>query len=183
MRRLLFAAASLVLVLILVALARDTGGGAFVRAFLANLAVVTWSSFVLPLRGLPRLDEYFTLRAWEQSGRFYRALGVPLFRAMVRRGPLAMFNRRLPAAWHSHRPDRVEHEARAAEAGHLVAFLIVVALAVLAFVRGQHAEGAWLLALDIPANLYPVLLQRYHRLRLADLVRTGEWPLTGAPHV
>jgi len=174
MRRLLFAAASLALAVLLVFLGRDDGGGGFVRALFANLAVVTWSSFVLPLRGLPDAERYFRLRPWERSGRLYRALGVPLFRALVRRGPLAVFNRALPRAWHLGDPARIERETRAAEAGHAIAFGLIVALAVAALFRGQVDRAIWLIALDVPMNLYPVLLQRDHRLRLAEHVRRGE---------
>lgn len=174
MRRLLFAVASLALAAFLLALGYSAVGSAFVRAALANLAVVGWSSFVLPLRGLPRFDEYFELRAWERSGKLYNALGVPLFRALVRRGPLSLFNRRLPRAWHLGDPERIERETRAAEAGHIVAFLIILGIAIGALVRGSPERAAWLVALDIPMNLYPVLLQRDHRLRLAELVRSGE---------
>jgi len=174
MRRLAFAAATLLVLAILAWLAIDRGGSAFVRATLANLAVVAWSSFVLPLRGLPRLEAYFRLRAWERSGRLYHALGVPLFRAIVRRGPLSVFNRALPAAWHAGDAERIEHETRAAEAGHAIAFGIVLALAALSLARGDAARATWLAALDVPMNLYPVLLQRDHRLRLAEHVRRGD---------
>ena len=149
------------------------GGNAFVHAALVNLAVVGWSSFVLPLRGLPRLEGFFTLRAWERNGRLYRALGVPLFRALVRRGPLSRFNRALPAAWHSGDAERMERETRAAEAGHGIAFGIVLALAVLSLARGDTERAAWLAALDVPMNLYPVLLQRDHRLWLEERRRAA----------
>jgi hypothetical protein len=174
MRRVAFAVASLLLVAALAYLASDRGDGAFVRAALSNLAVVGWSSFVLPLRGLPRLEGYFRLRAWERSGRLYRALGVPVFRALVRRGPLSLFNRALPAAWHAANVERIDRETRAAEAGHITAFGIVLALAVVALARGDPARAAWLAALDIPMNLYPVLLQRDHRIRLAEHLRRGD---------
>jgi hypothetical protein len=174
MRRLAFAAASLVLVAALVFLAIGPGESAFVHAALANLAVVGWSSFVLPLSGLPRLEKYYALRAWERSGRLYHALGVPLFRALVRRGPLSLFNRALPAAWHAGNAERIERETRAAEAGHGVAFGIVLLLAVVELARGEPVRAAWLAALDIPMNLYPILLQRDHRLRLAEMLHSGE---------
>ena len=173
MRRLAFAVASVLLVAFLVYLSIDHAPSAFLRAALANLAVVVWSSFVLPLRGLPRFEEYFKLRAWERSGRLHRALGVPLFRALVRRGPLSVFNRALPAAWHTGDVERMERETRAAEAGHITAFGIVLALAVLSLVRGDVPRAAWLVALDIPMNLYPVLLQRDHRVWLAEQLRRG----------
>lgn len=174
MRRLLFLGASLGLAVLIAALEQGDSGGAFVRAAVANLAVVTWSSFALPLRGLPRFDEYYALRPWERSGRWYRALGVPLFRALVRRGPLAVFNPALREAWHLADPARIERETRAAEAGHAIAFGMVLVLAILAWARGDPERAAWLAVLDVPMNLYPVLLQRDHRLRLARHVQRGD---------
>lgn len=173
MRAVVFAVASLLLVAILVALGLNTSIGPFVHAALVNLTVVAWASFVLPLRGLPPFDEYYALRAWERSGRVFHWLGVPLFRAIVRRGPLSFSNRALPAAWQSGDPARIERETRAAEGGHAIAFLIVLALAAVSLVRGAPGRAAWLVVLDIPMNLYPVLLQRDHRHRLQDLLRSG----------
>ncbi len=170
LRRVLFTVASLALVAILVVLGRDGDDSAFLRAAAINLAVVAWSSFVLPLRGLPAFESYFRLRAWERSGRLYRVLGVPAFRVLVRRGPLSTFNHAIVLAWRSGEPRRIEHEIRAAEAGHAIAFGIVLALSLVALLRGHAAGAAWLAALDIPTNLYPVLLQRWHRVRLARRV-------------
>ena len=174
MRALVFAAASLMVVGLLVLLGLSTRFGPFVHAALVNLAVVGWAAFVLPLRGLPPFDEYYTLRAWERSGRVFHWLGVPLFRAVVRRGPLSLSNRALPAAWHSGDPARIERETRAAEGGHAIAFVIVRALAIVSLVRGAPERAAWLAVLNLPMNLYPVLLQRDHRHRLQDMLRAGE---------
>lgn len=175
MRRVAFAVASFLLAAILIYLANERRGGAFVHALLANLAVVGWSSFVLPLGGLPRVEAYFKLRAWERSGRVFHALGVAQFRAIVRHRPLSMFNRALPEAWHAGNAERIDRETRAAEAGHLAAFGIVLALSVVSLVRGDPERAAWLAALDVPLNLYPVLLQRDHRLRLAEHRRHGDF--------
>lgn len=174
MRVVVFAVASLLLVALLVFLGLNTGIGPFVHAALVNLVVVGWAAFVLPLRGLPPFDEYYTLRAWERSGRVFHWLGVPLFRALVRRGPLSLSNRALPAAWHSGDPARIERETRAAEGGHAIAFLIVLLLAIVSLARGAPDRAAWLATLNLPMNLYPVLLQRDHRHRLAEMLRAGE---------
>jgi hypothetical protein len=174
MRALVFAAASLMMVALLVLLGLSTWFGPFVHAALVNLVVVTWAAFVLPLRGLPPFDEYYALRAWERSGRVFHWLGVPLFRALVRRGPLSLPNRALPAAWHSGDPERIERETRAAEGGHAIAFLIVLLLASISLLRGAPQRAAWLVLLDLPMNLYPVLLQRDHRHRLREMLRAGE---------
>ena len=174
MRALVFAAASLLVVVLLVLLGLSTRFGPFVHAALVNLAVVGWAAFVLPLRGLPPFDEYYALRRWERSGRVFHWLGVPWFRALVRRGPLSLSNRALPAAWHSGDPARIERETRAAEGGHAIAFVIVLVIAVVSLVRGAPQRAAWLALLDIPMNLYPVLLQRDHRHRLLEMLRAGE---------
>jgi hypothetical protein len=181
MRVVVFAIASLLLVALLVLLGLSTSTGPFVHAVLVNFVVVAWAAFVLPLRGLPPFDEYYALRAWERSGRVFHWLGVPLFRAVVRRGPLSLSNRALPAAWQSGDPERIERETRAAEGGHVIAFLIVLLLAIVSLVRAAPERAAWLAALDIPMNLYPVLLQRDHRHRLQEMLRTGELVHAGAP--
>ena len=173
-RRTLFVVASLALAAILVLLERERDGSSLLRAAAVNLAVVSWSSFVLPLRGLPAFESYYRLRRWERSGRLYRALGVPAFRALVRRGPLATFNHALPAAWRSGDPRRIEHEIRAAEAGHGIAFGLVLAFATIALLRSEVRLAAWLVGLDLPMNLYPVLLQRFHRVRLGGASPTPE---------
>jgi hypothetical protein len=174
MRTVAFAVASLLLAAVLVLLGLTTRFGPFVHAALVNLAVVAWTAFVLPLRGLPPFDEYYTLRAWERSGRVFHWLGVPLFRALVRRGPLSLPNRALPAAWHSGDPARIERETRAAEGGHAIAFVIVVLFAIVSLVRGAPERAMWLAVLDLPMNLYPVLLQRDHRHRLQELLSAGK---------
>jgi len=174
MRLALFVLASVLVAALIVVLWRVPDGLEFVRALLANFALVTWSSFVLPLRGLPRFESWYRLRRWERSGRFFTCLGVPLFRTLVRRTPLSRFNRALPSAWHSGDPERMEEETRTAEAAHLVAFFLVLALAACALFA-RHAHWAvWLAVLDVPLNLYPVLLQRDHRHRLFEMVRRGE---------
>jgi hypothetical protein len=173
MRSTIFAVASLALAVALVLLGRDSNIRPFFHAALVNLAVVGWSSFVLPLRGLPRFDEYYELRRWEQDGRIFNWMGVPLFRSLVRRSPLSLANRALPAAWHSGDPERIERETRAAEGGHAIAFLMVVVLGLVALLRGSPDRAVWLIALDVPMNLYPVLLQRDHRHRLSEMLRSG----------
>jgi len=174
MRPVMFVVASGVLAGVLVWLWRVSPRVEFLRAAAADLAVVSWTSFVLPLRGLPRFDAWYRLRRWERSGRLYHWLGVPLFRAAVRKSPLARFNRSLPHAWKSGDPERIEDETRTAEAAHGVAFLIALALAIAAFVTGRIRWAIWLAVLDLPLNLYPVLLQRDLRHQLIEKIRSGE---------
>jgi hypothetical protein len=174
MRLLLFALASVALAIVVAFVGDLDELAPFLRALMANLAVIAWTSFVVPIRGLPRMDGYYRLRAWERSGHIYVWLGVPFFRAAIRRGPLSIFNRRLPAAWKQGDPDKIVFETMTAEGGHLIAFLIVLAMAIGAWSRGDWEMAGWLAIIDLPMNLYPVLLQRDHRQRLLEKVQKGE---------
>lgn len=169
MRMGVFLAASLGLAVFIVVVGLGGVGPPPLRAFAAALAVATWSSFVLPLRGLPALPGWFRLRDWERTGRLYRLLGVRAFRRLVRRGPFAIFNHRLRAAWRDHDVARMERETCFSETVHLVAFVVVLGLALMAALRGEAATARWLVVFDVPLNLYPVLLQRDHRARIVRL--------------
>jgi hypothetical protein len=173
-RRILFVLASAVLAGLLVWLWRMPPRVEFVRAALADLALVSWTSFVLPLRGLPRFDAYYRLRRWERNGRIFQWVGVPLFREFVRKSVLARFNRSLPSAWKSGDPERIEDETRTAEAAHGVAFLLALGLAIAALAAGHTRWAIWIAVLDLPLNFYPVLLQRDLRHQLIEKIRTGE---------
>ncbi len=53
----------------------------------------------------------------------------------------------------------------AREAAHGVCFLVVAGFAVYAAVAGHIAGGIWLLVIGVVCQVYPMLLQRYHRPR------------------
>ena len=57
-----------------------------------------------------------------------------------------------------------------AEGAHAVLFLIVAFVATAAFAIGWANTAAWLMAFNVLLNLYPVILQRYNRLRLVRLL-------------
>ncbi len=64
-------------------------------------------------------------------------------------------------------------EMRKAEAGHVAVFMLVLLLAGCALLQGWLDAAAWLSLFNILINGYPVMLQRYNRIKLADLIRTG----------
>jgi hypothetical protein len=115
-------------------------------------------------------DHYHELRRFERDGRVYERLGVRSAKAALRRGPLARFNPQLhlPA---ERTPAQLAHLAQRmcdAEASHAVLFVATLAVVGHAAVRGWWLAAALTLLFDVLMNLYPVMLQRYNRAKLAE---------------
>ena len=122
-------------------------------------------SHVVPFR-LPAAVH--ALRGFERSGRVYERLGVRLFKRLLRRGPLALFNPglRLPVEPSAASLAALERRMCVAEASHGVLLVLTLPVAVHAAARGWWPAAAATLAFDLLINGYPVMLQRYNRVRL-----------------
>jgi hypothetical protein len=59
----------------------------------------------------------------------------------------------------------------AAEAAHALLFVMVSVIAIAALMLGWADSALWLTVFNIVLNAYPVMLQRYNRLRLVPLLR------------
>ena len=138
-----------------------------------SLAIVwlpmTWVGMASRRWQLRLPSRYHALRDFERNGRVYELVGVGVFKTVLRRGPLALFNPDLHLP-EEHSPAKLSHLAqrmRDAEASHAVLFVLTLPIVAHAIVRGWWTAAAWTLAFDILVNGYPVMLQRYNRARLA----------------
>lgn len=138
---------------------------AFAVVWLPMVGLGTVSHFA-PLR-LP--DRWHALRKFEREGRVYEWLGVRLAKRMLRRGPLAVFNPRLrlPVERTAASLAALDQQMRAAEATHLVLFVLTFAVVAHALARQWWAAAGFTLLFDVLLNGYPVLLQRYNRALLS----------------
>ena len=110
------------------------------------------------------------LRAFERDGHVYELLGVRVAKRLLRRGPLAVGapDLRLPAEPTPANLAVLDERMRQAEALHEILLVVTLAVAVNAAVRGWWAAAGWLLLFTVLANVYPAMLQRYNRARLAQ---------------
>ena len=118
---------------------------------------------------------YFRVRASAAGERWYRAVGVRQFRKVVPDGDwMNRVRRRQDRRFRliRSRADAAAWAARteASERGHLVLLLAGVFSAGYAVHVGWTAWAIILTAGNVITNLYPVLLQRYTRARLARVV-------------
>src|SRR5512139_628434 len=144
-----------------------------VFAFLLNWLAMSWVAlagqaipFALPAR-------YYDIKTFERTGRVYERLGVPLFKKLVRRGPLAIFSPtlRLPKVKTITALQHLDHEMRKAEAGHVYVFLLMLVFTGYALLNRWFDAVVWMLAFNVLINGYPIMLQRYNRIMLQDLIQ------------
>jgi Glycosyl-4,4'-diaponeurosporenoate acyltransferase len=74
--------------------------------------------------------------------------------------------------------DELAEAMRCSEAAHAWAFGAVAAATAGAAATGWLDSAAWLTLFNVLFNGYPVMLQRYNRLRLVPLLRAGRPPGT-----
>lgn len=114
---------------------------------------------------------YFRLRRTEADGRVYAALGVRRFRNVVAYGgPMVRLMRRIdPESYTRLNKSTLaerERRTRKTEKIHCALLLGTIPAAVWAVLQREYWFAAYLLAANIPMNIYPILLQRYTRARL-----------------
>ncbi len=64
----------------------------------------------------------------------------------------------------------LENEMRKAETGHVLIFVLIFVFVGYALLQGWFDTVAWLLLFNILINGYPIMLQRYNRIKLQELI-------------
>jgi hypothetical protein len=143
-------------------------------AFLINWLIMSWVAILGQLVTLPLFPAaYYHIKPFEQSGRVYEQFGVALFKKIVRCAPFTILSPtlRFPAQKTRSTLRPLENEMCKAETAHLVIFLIMLALVGYALLMGWLDAAAWLVLFNVLFNGYPVLLQRYNRSKIEELIR------------
>ena len=142
-------------------------------AFLVNWLAMSWVAVtgrVIPYSCPPAC---YDIKPFERTGQLYERLGIRLFKKLVRRGPLSIFSPtlRLPKERTLSALQELDHEMRKAEAGHATIFMLMLAFIVYALIRKWFDAALWMLAFSVIINGYPMMLQRYNRIKLQKLIQ------------
>jgi hypothetical protein len=118
------------------------------------------------------LGVYPNVKPFERTGQVYEHLGIRLFKKLVRREPLSIFSPtlRLPKEKTTSALQGLEGEMRKAEAGHALIFVLMLLFAGYGLLQGWLDALAWILLSNILINGYPIMLQRYNRVKLQELI-------------
>jgi hypothetical protein len=144
-------------------------------AFLINWLVISWVAILGQFVTFPYFPStYYEIKPFEQSGRVYERLGISLFKKMVRRGPFSVFSPtlRFPAQKTAPALKNLENEMRKAETSHMAIFFMVLLPGIYALFKGWFDAAAWFLLFNTLFNGYPVMLQRYNRIKIKEIIRT-----------
>src|SRR5574342_38324 len=144
-----------------------------VFALLANWIAMSCVAILGQVISFTYSPRYYDIKAFEQTGRIYEHLGIRYFKKLVRRGPLSVFSPtlRFPKEKTASALQGLDHEMRKAEAGHGAIFLLMFGFIGFAMLRGWFDAAGWMLAFNILINGYPVMLQRYNRIKLQELIQ------------
>lgn len=151
----------------------DVASGNPALALLLNWSVLTCLA-VAGQRFQFRLPaSYYDHRSFERSGRVYEIVGVRLFWHVMRSAPFSSLNPELRRNRRRTRADldQLDQQMRQAESSHVYAFAIMIVVAAMVGGISSTATAGWILGISILINGYPVILQRYNRLRLNRVTR------------
>lgn len=128
-----------------------------------------WLATTVVSRLPPR---FYRCHPFERNGRIYELLGVHYFRFLVPHGDgINWLVRRTQPGYRvvRGRETMAAYRARTlgAEAFHLGCLLVMLPAAVYATWAGWTGIALWLTLPNIPLHVYPALLQRYTRARMA----------------
>ena len=141
-----------------------------INAFITG--IFAYPGFVFPTHKLIS-PKYFVVRSPKLLARIYRLLGIGLFRKAL----LLFF-------W-GHKKNRVKYfdgtrggldnfvyQSKQAEFGHLGAFLTISSVCILLLFNELYRYALATTAINIVGNVYPIILQRYHRIRIERVLNS-----------
>lgn len=152
---------------------RVAGRGGPLYAVATHALLMRWGLYVL--RAVPHRPPggWFQVRPWEAP--LYRRLGVLEYRRLLRWAGWERY-RRGATGFTGRRDSLAAYAAasREAEFSHLLLAAIGAGLVGRALRRRAWREAGWLLACNVFFQVYPVLLQRTMRARIAPLLARGQ---------
>lgn len=144
-----------------------------IAAFLVNWLAMSWIALAGQSIQFSFPSTYYDIKAFERSGQIYERLGIRFFKKLARRGPLSIFSPtlRFPKEKTLTALQHLDHEMCKAETGHAVIFIVMLLFISYALLRGWFDAVGWMLAFNVIINGYPVMLQRYNRIKLHELIQ------------
>jgi len=118
---------------------------------------------------------YYDLYRWEST--VYEWIGIRIYKKLVRRGPLHQFN---PTLKCEGKKDLFPLRGRfmRVETIHLYALVIMMPVMIYTAAQSWPMALGGLIFINLFINAYPVMLQRYNRKRIENMLAAHQRPLT-----
>jgi hypothetical protein len=108
----------------------------------------------------------FSLFRWEKDGKVYDHTGIRAFRWVLLKSPLGWINGNYHVVASRTAFERLLRETNVTEWVHWLSLFLSIILAISCFVDGYAVYGYVLLLIRIPFDIYPIMLQRWNRVRV-----------------
>ncbi|AUC82374.1 hypothetical protein CW733_09610 [Lacinutrix sp. Bg11-31] len=143
-----------------------------ILAFVINLfitGIFAFLGFALPTQELIS-NSYYKVSNPKRLKKTYTFLKVAIFRKFL-----------LTTFWRSKKQQRkyfngtlegittLEVQSKKSEFGHLIPFVVIIAISIYFIILGLITLAIITVAINIIGNLYPIILQRHHRMRIQIL--------------
>lgn len=123
----------------------------------------------------PFTSFYYEKKNWEADGTVYERLGINVFRKLLVGVGWEKLNKKSnPVEKNTKALSQLHYRTKQSEFGHVIIFIIVLGFTIFVALEYGFVESLWLLFLNILLNLYPILLQRYNRPRLAKAIQLSK---------
>lgn len=145
----------------------------FILAFIINIyltGIFAFPGFVFPTHKLMG-SSYFKLKNPELLKKLYDKLGVAGFRKLLMRffwGEEKNRKRFFDGTRGGF--ENFIYQSKQSEVGHLLPFVILSAISLVLIVKGYTALGLIAFIINFIGNFYPIILQRFHRIRIEKIM-------------
>ncbi len=147
----------------------------FTFSWALNFLLMMWVSVFIEVQKSTLQWPYFNQHTWERRGKIYIYLGVDAFRKiLVLIGWEKLIRKSNPIEKNTQTLINLHHQTKKSELGHLLIFLIVLAVNIYVALRFGALKSVWLFVLNILLNFYPVILQRYNRPRIERAIELSK---------
>lgn len=142
-------------------------------SFLLNLyitGVFAFPGFVFPTNRLLK-SSYYKIKNTKYLLKIYKYIGVDVYRS----GLLIVFWGRSKNRLKYFNGTRSGlqnfiYQSKQSEFGHLSAFVLILLMSIILFFYGYIQLGIITILINIFGNFYPLILQRYHRIRIERII-------------
>ncbi len=147
----------------------------FSFAWALNFMLMMCTSIFTEVLNSELSSSYYDSKNWEQKGKVYEKFGVTIFRKiLVLIGWEKVIRKSTPIEKNTSALKNLYLQTKKSEFNHLIILIIVSVATVCVAIQYGVIKSLWLVILNVLLNLYPILLQRYNRPRIARMLNLSK---------
>ena len=137
-------------------------------SFLISFLTMAFGYFYFQIFKFHRIWKSYYAKKNFESLPLFRRLGVDYFRLFLIKSPFRYLNQRVYLKGRKGYYDKFIEETKQSETSHILSFSVALIIQFLYLDENRWDLFYWLLFFNILMNIYPILLQRYNRIRVVD---------------